>query len=481
MFWEQFADDVVEERGVDSVLKRANFTLREVIGEDDVLQECAMSTSLIAYVEKEEVLEQLVDLIVIAGTEGDSKEERYRTPFVACEILCFGHPKVMDAFFAKDSALLKRLVRPLREDAPLYSLVAEYLSRVLLKLLGCRREKMLSLLRAESELQDLMPRLVFHLSNASIFNLLTLGVFMAGTEEVEVNSFSVGSDQGIRLKRLFDASCVSWLARLRFPAALAACVLGKLPSAAHALECLQKMVEFCPSNATLLQQLLDDESLRSIRDAISSGPTIQMAQLVELIARISKTWVAPCRLDILVEAVVAFCKYASLQLTQSSLGPVRLQCVILCACAVESLPLTDAFGVWIALLSEWFYQFPNANLFHVAFASMVRSALERGAPLSQCILSEPVAGRLVSYFRDSRNRPGPRSPCMGTVVQLLDAIRGAASPSFVESLGCPEVWEEVTLLLELQKKPLAGAVVGFVKRSSDFMEKADIDGIGEKK
>ncbi len=38
MFWEQFADEVEEVRGVATVLRRDSFTLKDVLAEDDVLQ-----------------------------------------------------------------------------------------------------------------------------------------------------------------------------------------------------------------------------------------------------------------------------------------------------------------------------------------------------------------------------------------------------------------------------------------------------------
>lgn len=476
MFWEQFADDVVEEKGVASVLSRSEFTLRDILREDDVLQECAMSAPLLTYLSREEVVEQLVDLITKPAGEDATQEERFRDPFLACELLRFGHAAVLDAFFRNEDALLERLLSPLRAEDTLHSLVAEYVSRVLLKLLDTRKEQMLRYLRRRS---DQVQRLVLHMENASILNVLTTGLFVAGTEEVEVRDFAVDFGNS-RLQRQFDASCLSWFAELRLPASLVQCVLQGLPSASNALECLRKIIEYSPSGSVLLQQLLDSQCLTSVRDTMRERPSIATAQLVELLIGVGKTWFAPCNFDLLIEAVFLFSDYAGTQGAQTSLGAVRLQCVTLWASAMDSLPFKDGVAPHVAALSNWFFLFPNASLFHVSFATVVRRALERGPPLADCVLCDAVAGRLVAYFKEHHHL-AQRPPCVGAVIQLLDLIRTLAPSTYLDSLQCPQVWKDVAALLELQKKPLADAVVGFVKRASDFVGKADIDGIGEKK
>lgn len=447
-----------------------------------------MSVALLGYLSREDVIEELVDLIVKPAAEDASQEERFRNPFLACELLRFGHAAILDAFFGNQYAVLERLVNPLREaDVPLHSLVAEYVSRVLLKLFESRKAPMLLYLRvhdANRGAKSVLRRLVFHLANASVLNVLTLGLFVAGTEEVEVKDFALDFGNS-RLQRQFDASCLEWFANVRLPSLVVECVLLGLPSASNALECLRKIVEYSPSSSVLLQQLLDATCLMSVRDAMCHRPTVEIAQLVELLIGIGKTWLAPCRFDVLIEAVFLFSDYARTQGTSASLGPVRLQCASVWASAMDSLPFQegDAIAPRVASLGDWFFLFPNANLFHVAFASMVRRALERGPPLSQSVLCDSVAGRLVSFFKEHQQRreSSSRPPSMGTVVQLLDLIHRLAPVTYTESLHCSEVWTEVAALLDLQKKPLADAVVSFVKRATDFVGKADIDGIGEKK
>ncbi len=51
---------------------------------------------------------------------------------------------------------------------------------------------------------------------------------------------------------------------------------------------------------------------------------------------------------------------------------------------------------------------------------------------------------------------------------------------YVDALAVPELWVALQDVVEREQRPLADAVVGFVKRSADFLKKGDIDGIGDK-
>ncbi len=224
MFWEQFADAVEEDKGVACVLRRPHFTLDEVLAEDDVLQEGAANSALVAFLARPDTVAALVrvfgapslharasrrkqvELVAVAGPADAGPERVLRLPWVACELLRFAHPAVVEALFAHEAALLHALVRGLQgPPEALHPLVAEYMGRVLLRLLEEGRTKdTLAFVRSSGLLQ----RLVTHLHSASVLNVL-FGVLQACTVEVEVAAATQASNA--RLERFLDADSVAWL------------------------------------------------------------------------------------------------------------------------------------------------------------------------------------------------------------------------------------------------------------------------------
>ena len=204
MFWEQFADDAGQETGVTSVLKRETFDVFDLLREDDVLQEFAMNNDLIRYFKGH--LKELIDLVILDIPENLSNDERFRNPFLASQVLKFGHDIISDAFFDEDCAMLRHLLSLLDKSPPLSIVCAEYMSQVAIKLLECRKSKMLAFLSSH---EQYVVRLVEHLQNPSILNLLS-HLFFTCTAEFEDTEEEKKENQNCRLKRLMAPEHSRW-------------------------------------------------------------------------------------------------------------------------------------------------------------------------------------------------------------------------------------------------------------------------------
>jgi hypothetical protein len=438
-FWEQFADEVVDEKGVASVLRRDSFTLQQVLSEDDVLQECAMSAALLEYLARRDTLLELVGLVAQPAPVGAATERRFRDPFLACELLRFGHASILDAFFSDNGALLDRLVQGFRgEPEALDTLVAEYVARVLLKLLEARKGPTLQYLRPA-----LFERLVVHLRNTSVLNVL-VGVFQACTVEVEVTALAIGSELGnARLKRVLDAESVTWLVECNLPRLLVLHVDSASPSAANALEALERLMRLAPPNSALPKLICSDPvSLAHLQRCMAGKPSIECARLAELMIQAAT---ASASVDSvrggLMEAVHSYCKFASAQTadSKSSLGATRLACGSLWLSVIEHSVAQDC--PFLPQLVDWFFSFPNANLFHTCVVHIARLALERGGPVLSTLLTDAVMGRFVAYFQ-LHGSDWPRSPCLGQVIQALHQLHVAATMCG-GGVGRDSIWSRV--------------------------------------
>uniref|UniRef100_A0A0E0DV69 Uncharacterized protein n=1 Tax=Oryza meridionalis TaxID=40149 RepID=A0A0E0DV69_9ORYZ len=72
---------------VDTILDKENFTLEELLDEDEIIQECkALNTRLINFLRDKAQVEQLLRYIVEEVPEDSEKKRSFKFPFIACEI-----------------------------------------------------------------------------------------------------------------------------------------------------------------------------------------------------------------------------------------------------------------------------------------------------------------------------------------------------------------------------------------------------------
>jgi hypothetical protein len=442
--------------------------------------ECAMSQPLLAHLTLPHTLCALVDLVSLPSPTNATSQRRFRDPFLACELLRFGHASILDAFFVEGNALLERLVAAFRLDDPLDALVAEYVGRVLLKLCECRPKQTLHYIRTSG----LLERFLVHLSNTSVLTLV-LGVIASCTEEVEASQQVAASDLGnARLRRALDANAVTWFSEIRFPERLLRCVRA---NDINGLECAERLADLCVPPSVLLDQMCSGDVVSYLQLQMCSSPTVELARVVQFVFRVCNSQQLHNKLTpLLLPCVHTYTAFAiSSNVSTNVLGAVRLECVRLWESVFSygalSVCCTDVdVKKALTILANWFFQFPCANLYHVSFVKLVSTGLEKQPEAAATLLCvEDVCGRFIEYFRQ-HNNVWPRSPCLGEVVAVLKALKSCTFAfAFVGTYEASDVWAAVELCVQIESKPLAGIEVGVVKRNADFVSKADIDGIGE--
>ncbi|KAK9155173.1 hypothetical protein Sjap_002653 [Stephania japonica] len=98
---------------VDTILDKDNFTLEDLLDEDEIIQECkALNGRLINFLRERVQVEQLLRFIVEEAPEDSEKKRTFKFPFIACEI-----------FTCEVDVILKTLV----EDEELMNLLFSFL------------------------------------------------------------------------------------------------------------------------------------------------------------------------------------------------------------------------------------------------------------------------------------------------------------------------------------------------------------------
>ncbi|KAL1466195.1 hypothetical protein MTO96_042897 [Rhipicephalus appendiculatus] len=98
MFWKF---NLITTSHVETLLSKENVTLRELMDEEDILQECKAQTKrLIEFLVKPEVMDELVDLITHEPPEDVDEKMRYKYPNIACEILTSDVQQINDTLTA---------------------------------------------------------------------------------------------------------------------------------------------------------------------------------------------------------------------------------------------------------------------------------------------------------------------------------------------------------------------------------------------
>jgi len=152
---------------LESILEKDNFTLIELLDEEDVLQECkALNRKLVEFLAQPSVVSDLLTYAIAETTDQDPKIQ-YKYPFVACEVLSSELTAVFDTIFAHDH-LQDQLFSVLDRDEPLNPLLAGYFSKIVTCLLNRKTYETLAVMQRK----DMLARLLQHVGTFSIMELL---------------------------------------------------------------------------------------------------------------------------------------------------------------------------------------------------------------------------------------------------------------------------------------------------------------------
>ncbi|XP_060770249.1 serine/threonine-protein phosphatase 6 regulatory subunit 2a isoform X3 [Neoarius graeffei] len=170
MFWKF---DLHTTSHIDQLLDREDVTLKELMEEEDLLQECkAQNHRLLLFLSQDHCMHELVSLITEEPSADLEEKTRFKFPNIACDLLTSDVTTINDKL-GGDVSLLEKLYSFLEQDSPLNPLLASFFSKTIGNLIARKTEQMISFLRKKhnfislvlnhidvSPMMDLLLRLI---------------------------------------------------------------------------------------------------------------------------------------------------------------------------------------------------------------------------------------------------------------------------------------------------------------------------------
>ncbi|XP_034529149.1 serine/threonine-protein phosphatase 6 regulatory subunit 2a isoform X4 [Notolabrus celidotus] len=166
MFWKF---DLHTTSHIDQLLDREDVTLRELMEEDDVLQECkAQNRRLLLFLSQDHCMQELVSLITTEPPADLEEKSRFKFPNIACELLTSDVSLINDKLGADDS-LLEMLYHFLEQDPPLNPLLASFFSKTIGNLIARKTEQVITFLKKKEGFIGLVLK---HIDASAMMDLL---------------------------------------------------------------------------------------------------------------------------------------------------------------------------------------------------------------------------------------------------------------------------------------------------------------------
>ncbi|XP_068320292.1 uncharacterized protein [Pyrus communis] len=162
---------------VETILDKDNFTLEELLDEDEIIQECkALNGRLINFLRERAQVEQLIRYIVEEAPEDAEKRRTFKFPFIACEIFTCEVDIILKTL-VEDEELMNLLFSFLEPNNSHSTLLAGYFSKVVVCLLLRKTVPFLQYIQGH---QDIVKKLVDLIGITSIMEVL---IRLVGADE----------------------------------------------------------------------------------------------------------------------------------------------------------------------------------------------------------------------------------------------------------------------------------------------------------
>ncbi|XP_026088074.1 serine/threonine-protein phosphatase 6 regulatory subunit 2-like isoform X1 [Carassius auratus] len=166
MFWKF---DLNNTSHIDQLLDREGVTLRELMEEEDVLQECkAQNRKLLLFLSKDHCMQELVTFITEEPPADLEEKTRFKFPNVACELLTSDVALINDKL-GGDESLLEKLYHFLEQEPPLNPLLASFFSKTIGNLIARKTDQVISFLRKKHNFISLVLN---HIDASAMMDLL---------------------------------------------------------------------------------------------------------------------------------------------------------------------------------------------------------------------------------------------------------------------------------------------------------------------
>nr|KYP68474.1 Serine/threonine-protein phosphatase 6 regulatory subunit 2 [Cajanus cajan] len=120
---------------VEAILDKENFTLEEILDEEEIIQECkALNSRLINFLRDRAQVEQLLRYIIEEPPEDAENKRIFKFPFIACEIFTCEIDVILKTLVDEEE-LMNLLFSFLEPDRSHSTLLAGYFSKVVVCLL----------------------------------------------------------------------------------------------------------------------------------------------------------------------------------------------------------------------------------------------------------------------------------------------------------------------------------------------------------
>ncbi|KAF1890646.1 hypothetical protein Lal_00013241 [Lupinus albus] len=154
---------------VDTILDRENFTLDELLDEDEIIQECkALNSRLINFLSGRPQVEQLIRYVVEEAPEDAEKKRTFKFSFLACEIFTCEVDTILKTLI-EDEELMNLLFSFLDPTHHHSNLLAGYFSKVIVCLLLRKTVPFMQYVQAH---QEIVRKLVDLIGITSIMEVL---------------------------------------------------------------------------------------------------------------------------------------------------------------------------------------------------------------------------------------------------------------------------------------------------------------------
>lgn len=145
---------------VETILDKDNYTLEELLDEDEIIQECkALNGRLINFLRERVQVEQLLRYIVEEALEDAEKRRTFKFPFIACEIFTCEVDIILRTL-VEDEELMDLLFSFLEPNHSHSTLLAGYFSKVVICLLLRKTAPFMNYIQAHREIVQKLVDLI---------------------------------------------------------------------------------------------------------------------------------------------------------------------------------------------------------------------------------------------------------------------------------------------------------------------------------
>ncbi|XP_020115074.1 serine/threonine-protein phosphatase 6 regulatory subunit 3-like isoform X2 [Ananas comosus] len=275
MFWQ--IPSLSAPSPVELILDKENFTLEELLDEEEIIQECkALNTRLISFLGERAQVEQLLQFIIEDAPEDADNKRAFKFPFIACEIFTCEIDVILKTL-VEDEELMNMLFSFLELNHTHNSILAGYFSKVVICLMS---RKMTSLMKYVKTHEAIFRKLVDLIGITSIMEILVR--LVGGEDHMYPNSVDVMqwlADTNL-LDMIVDKLCPSSTPEEHANAAEVLCIIiQNAPSALAAKLSSQNFIhrifghalEHSPSKSALIHSLSVCIALLDPKKPSSSG------------------------------------------------------------------------------------------------------------------------------------------------------------------------------------------------------------------